>query len=309
MPFWLSKSVALQTCCDWPQPVAAFWVPAPFIPDLVQRLANEATKAARHVLTMCIRALDYCPPFDITFGEYLRAIISADCDLVEDDRLRYRVAFVEAFRRRSIYPPGMPIMSLDRLIWRTPENYRRDSLQLEALFDQLRLETLLALQGSRFGLQSERQRLFELQRQLRRKVHNWLEWHFQRGGIADAEYMGLDPSKKFEVHVGHIAFRRRPDGGVVPQLLAVVRQAVEVPIDPSDPNGPTMLLEGGSSIVGDMRQRVVKYCIRKSLKSPLRLAKQQSFVASSRTSASATYTRTDPNGSEKEPFALFHRGL
>ena len=46
---------------------------------------------------MCIRALDYCPPVDITFGEYLRAIITADCDLVEDDRLRYRVAFVEAF--------------------------------------------------------------------------------------------------------------------------------------------------------------------------------------------------------------------
>ena len=41
-------------------------------PDLVGRLASEAGKSAQHVLTMCIRALDYCPPTDITFGEYLR---------------------------------------------------------------------------------------------------------------------------------------------------------------------------------------------------------------------------------------------
>src|SRR6185436_4996214 len=53
-------------------------------PDLVNRLCAEATKSARHVLLMCIRALDYCPPVDITFGEYLRALITADMDLVPD---------------------------------------------------------------------------------------------------------------------------------------------------------------------------------------------------------------------------------
>ena len=39
-------------------------------PDLVNRLAQEATKSALHLLTMCIRALDYCPPVDLTFGDY-----------------------------------------------------------------------------------------------------------------------------------------------------------------------------------------------------------------------------------------------
>src|SRR6185436_1406767 len=43
-------------------------------PDLVGRLADEASKSAQHVLNMCIRALDYCPPVDVTFGDYLRAI-------------------------------------------------------------------------------------------------------------------------------------------------------------------------------------------------------------------------------------------
>ena len=41
-------------------------------PDLVNRLATEASKTASHVLNMCVRALDFCLPVDITFGDYLR---------------------------------------------------------------------------------------------------------------------------------------------------------------------------------------------------------------------------------------------
>lgn len=84
-------------------------------PDLVNRLASEASKAAGHVLNMCIRALDYCPPVDITFGDYLRAIISADSDAVVDDNRDYRLAFIDAFRRRGIYPEGIKTLSLESL--------------------------------------------------------------------------------------------------------------------------------------------------------------------------------------------------
>src|SRR5690606_15518974 len=31
-------------------------------PDLAARLAEEASRCAQHILQMCIRALDYCPP-------------------------------------------------------------------------------------------------------------------------------------------------------------------------------------------------------------------------------------------------------
>src|SRR5262249_22329038 len=65
-------------------------------PDLEDALATEAAKAARHLLQMCVRALDYCPPVDITFGEYLRALVTADADLVPDDGLNYRLAVGEA---------------------------------------------------------------------------------------------------------------------------------------------------------------------------------------------------------------------
>jgi hypothetical protein len=91
--------------------------PGALHPDLVNRLASEAAKSARHVLGMCIRALDYCPPVDLSFGEYLRAVVTADVDLVPDDDLTYRIAFIEAFRRRGIYPRNVRSLSVDSLRW------------------------------------------------------------------------------------------------------------------------------------------------------------------------------------------------
>ena len=55
-------------------------------PDLVDRLAERSRrKVAIQILHMCIRALDYCPPVDLTFGDYLRALITADRDLVQPE--------------------------------------------------------------------------------------------------------------------------------------------------------------------------------------------------------------------------------
>jgi hypothetical protein len=90
-------------------------------PDLVNRLAAEAAKVAQHVLGMCIRALDYLPPVDITFGDYLRAIITGDIDLVPDDVRSYRIAFIEAFRRRGIYPRDIRSLSVESLMWQKLE--------------------------------------------------------------------------------------------------------------------------------------------------------------------------------------------
>lgn len=86
-------------------------------PDLANRLADEAARCANQVLQMCIRAIDYCPPVGITFGSYLRAIVTADYDLNADDVDGYRVAFVESFRQWGIYPTGMRSMSVEGLLW------------------------------------------------------------------------------------------------------------------------------------------------------------------------------------------------
>jgi hypothetical protein len=99
--------------------------------DLAARLTREAVKTADHVLRMCIRALDYLPPVDVRFGEFLRAIITADNDLVPNDTFNYRIAFAEAFRRRGILADNCLSMSPDNLLWESPERiFRMDPLDV-----------------------------------------------------------------------------------------------------------------------------------------------------------------------------------
>ena len=85
--------------------------------DLLDELSHKASKLAQQFLTICIRAVDYCPSVDIRFGEFLRALITADADLVPDDPWAYREALIDAFRRRGILPAGVPNLSEEALRW------------------------------------------------------------------------------------------------------------------------------------------------------------------------------------------------
>lgn len=90
-------------------------------PDYRDLLAEEAAKVAGQMLFLCVRDVDYCPPVAITFGEYLRALVTADHDLVEDDRWGYRDAIIAAFGRREIFPTDVHDLSEPSLLWRRPE--------------------------------------------------------------------------------------------------------------------------------------------------------------------------------------------
>ena len=106
--------------------------PGALHPDLVKRLADEAAKSARHILRICIRGLDYCPPVDVTFGDYLRALITADHDLYPEDEKQYRVAIIEAFIAWGLTPHGMKIVSEETLVWKSLDEISQNAgLQIE----------------------------------------------------------------------------------------------------------------------------------------------------------------------------------
>lgn len=86
----------------------------------VHLLAEEATRLARRFLSIIIRAIDYCPPLHCSFGEYLRAIVTADTDMVPDDPIGYRDAFITAFRRYGVTVPDVSDLSEESLIWQSP---------------------------------------------------------------------------------------------------------------------------------------------------------------------------------------------
>lgn len=89
-------------------------------PDLVERFAQEAIDLARRMLTTCVASLDYLPPVDVTFGDFLRALITADCDLFPTESPLVRLAIIQGFRDRGIYPDDVRTLTVEGLLWQPP---------------------------------------------------------------------------------------------------------------------------------------------------------------------------------------------
>lgn len=286
-------------------------------PDLVRRLAAEAAKSARHVLTMCIRALDYVPPVDLTFFEYLRALITADFDLVGSDRYRYRVAFVEAFRRRGIYPLNLQeptqdtprTLSVDTLRWQGLERSSFPKKVRAAVAEQYAeiVEGLKRYADACFYL-GDREKLFHETRAQRRELQKQLKKAFQ-AVPAFAEELGLEPGRSFEVHALHRALRSRPDGSHVPQIVVTLTQSKTVRASKKT-GTPRHVFRGGSTLVVDLAAasgrdpfRAVKYRIVKNIGSEPRRERTAAFFREAAADPlRALFFAPDAT----EPFAALH---
>ena len=84
---------------------------------LARLLAEQAATTAAEFFQLCARALDYCPPVDITFGDFLRALITANLDLKDEGGANVRDALMQAFRVRGIFPENAAFFSQDSLCW------------------------------------------------------------------------------------------------------------------------------------------------------------------------------------------------
>jgi hypothetical protein len=68
-------------------------------------VVEEGAKVADHLLTMAIRALDYCPPTDMDFSAYLAALLTADAEVVPEDKHGYRRGIRRIFASYGIDLP------------------------------------------------------------------------------------------------------------------------------------------------------------------------------------------------------------
>ena len=285
-------------------------------PDLVARLAAEARKAATHVLRMCIRALDYCPPVDLTFGEYLRAIITADTDLVPNDPLGYRTAFVEAFRNRGIYPDNLRTISAESLRWDEPD------------FEIADLGELIASLDLGWDLAADREQAYQhvlannvkvnafLQKQMTPILAQKLGLDVEAGPGGKERGHGYctclpkgepDLPFRFEVHSVRPARRVAPDGSFVTDLVVVLTQRRCHAFDQAT-GGEGFWFRGGCTLLIDTRRgrERVRYCISKNITSAARSSRQGNYLAAgSGDGLSALYFEADG----AEPFAMLHRGF
>jgi hypothetical protein len=282
-------------------------------PDLVNRLAQEATKAAGHVLNMCIRALDYCPPVDLTFGEYLRALITADMDLITEDPHRYRVAFIEAFRRRGIYPRDVRTLSEDSLRWTRPgEDPRMAPGQMEAMLKQFIENIRLRDHVDKLRYKRDRRAIWEATRRIRIDLHTAIREEVEKTeilqrltGLALAESptpegvrVHRDGRPVFAVNALREARRLQEDGRVLNQVFVTILQKETV-----EYQGRMHTIRCGSAVVLDLDEGRVTYVISKGLRDRERLLRTIDFEESqaARASLAATYF-----GDGREPFAALH---
>jgi hypothetical protein len=283
-------------------------------PDLINRLAIEASKSSQHLLNMCIRALDYCPPVEITFGDFLRALITSDSDLVRDDDLGYRIAIIEAFRRRGIYPRDVRTLSIDSLRWPLVRD-SADFSRIRNFASKLKsyLSTLKEYTTSRAVY-------FQRTKDLAEKLHNFIDNDLRE----DIEYFaphflvlfnqleGLDTNEKqlpkFEVHAVRLAQRVGPDGDSLNHAIISLTQKRILPLDPKNPDSPQMPFRGGCTLIFNLDSLTLQYVIGKKIDCDQRLERQRRFMSDELSlSVRATYFGDLPKMEAEEPYALLHR--
>ena len=230
------------------------------VPDFINRRAKEATTPAGHILNMCVRALDYCPPMDINFGDYLRALITSDFDLVDEDDWDYRIGVIEAFQKRGIFPEDVKNMSVESLLLKADDVnndcdskfgtlidfFKRFKEKASYITDREELYDLtkIFITGGDINKTKAKQpgtpgykedRIMGLHQRLYAKFDNQDDFGKLAGLIlraANIETMGISRSKarntkdmpSLEIHNLKIASRVGPNGKLVNQILVTLTQ-------------------------------------------------------------------------------------
>ncbi len=271
-------------------------------PDLVEELAAAAVEVAQRILTTAIRALDYMPPVDPTFGDYLRAIVTADADEAPDHGMGYRVAFAEAFAKRGIYPDDVPSVSPDGLLWQASVG----AVQSTRLDDFLRKLDLAAYGGS------DRRQAFETAKRNAARLHDWMCANFDADMAAsvglDFSIRRADGTPWFEVHSVRPAQRTTVDGERRTDIVAVITQRMDWPVDPHDPSRGTFPLRGGCTLLLDSSHGTppIRYAIIRPANDPVRAAQVRGYSQGPGQDPHLCYCA---RAAANEPFAAMHAAL
>lgn len=308
-------------------------------PDLVNRLAKEARRTASHLLTMCIRALDYCPPIDITFGEFLRALITLDTVMVPDDSTYgYRTALIQSFQQWGIYPKDIRSLSVDSLLWITPSKSEQTKLRVFSTDpDDPSRVTVLEKLKSEWNLSASRKKVHINMLGNAALIHKWLDSPATRNLLSKkktSKLLGLELNKdvyptilrgsnglpKFEIHSVRWASRQTPDGDYIKDLIVEITQKRKGYFDPErqkhfdkpgtkHPPKEDFIFRGGSTLIISPDTGDFRYVILKSVGDNRRLEAQRNFhLHGSILGVSDTYESNAANGKlPGEPFAFLHR--
>ncbi len=245
-------------------------------PDLVNRVATEAARTAQGMLTMCIRAFDYLPPVDITFGDYLRALVTADFELSPEDEYGQRAAVIDAFRMRGIYPEGVSSLAEESLLWDTAPEQGQPGALPPLNFQSLEMLKELLFAASLFSRDSAPWETFESAGSRVRNmaprlvndegaetdVNSEMATSLHHYAMSNLVALNLRPDLTIGVQGFHPVFRVAPNGKLLVELVA---QFIQVDRSAAGDFGG-IPLRGGTTVVASADGRV-RYTISKPLPS------------------------------------------
>jgi hypothetical protein len=207
---------------------------------LADALCDEAIRTAQQFFRICVRAIDYLPPVDVTFGDYLRAVMTSESDHDPEDSDGIRDAWMQSFRRREILPDDAPFFSLDGLRWPPTE-------------------TVLSVEGLPFGGP------LGLAYEERQKTAKALQKFLEEPGIR--ETIGLNPNVDYRIPSFHPLYRTDRSGSVRWDLIVEVVQTAPDAAQGYPLRGGTTLIISthGTGGVGLRGNPFVRYAVSKPL--------------------------------------------
>ncbi len=191
-------------------------------PDLVNRLADEAAGTAQRVLDVCVRAIDYLPPIDITFGDYLRALVTADSELNPEDPLDLRANLVDSFVARGVYPVGVLSLNEESLLWSAaPSEEMTD-------FDSSTLSDLFAHEARSWGSRRELVKYGDRYGDFAIAFHQWAVDNWRHLGLQEHDR----DNNPIAVSGFHSMFRVGSDGQLLTEAGVQYTQTPKTDLDP-----------------------------------------------------------------------------
>lgn len=214
------------------------------------RVVEDGADAAQQLLTMCIRALDYAPPTDLEFGDYLSAFLTADSEIVPDDsKYEYRKIIAQSFKDYGIKPTS----KLNGGIWDPPDR------KLVLVYDRTHFEPM----------QRDRDEVFRFIWENRKAL-----------GLLDNAYTYVQSVRP--------SLRLGPDGFVLRETVAEYIQTLDLKASelakykiktPSElpPESPVKLYGGGALVFDEFGG--LKFHARNRILNQKRQARRLSFLA------------------------------
>ena len=190
---------------------------------LARHLARNASETATFFFQLCARALDYCPPVDLTFGDFLRALITVAAEIKLSDHAGVRDALMDAFRLRGIYPESASFFSQDALAWPEVPKGTLPAVDRVPIIDsatgQEKLRGLVF--GSPNGLTTQED---DINGQV---LRTWADLHRKQ--------LGLDPDLPIAIPSFHPVFHTMANGRLHVHMVVEVIQTRQVYFDAAAP--------------------------------------------------------------------------